>query len=271
MSAESSAGPDRAMSAEASAEIGAGRPGRRILVTGARRGIGEALAVGLAEPGVTLVLHHLDAAEEIAAVAGRCRAAGARTVVLDADLADPAAVTALADRAGPVDVLVNNAARASNVPIDELSGDEWQATFAVNVTAPMLLTRAVAGHLRASGAGRVINVTSATVRMGGPSGPAYVASKAALVGLTRALARAYGPDGITVNAISPGAVRTESETELAAGRSPAEIDAEVYQRQALRRRLVPDDLVDAVRWLASPGAGAITGQVIEIGGGLVYR
>ncbi|MFY1631761.1 SDR family NAD(P)-dependent oxidoreductase [Solwaraspora sp. WMMB335] len=246
---------------------------RTILVTGARRGIGAALAVGLAGPDVALVLHHLAAADEVAAVAEQCRAAGAQARVVEADLSAPAQVHSLAEAAGPVDVLVNNAARASNVWLDELSLAEWEATFAVNVTAPMLLSQALAAGMRRRGGGRIINVTSATVRMGGPSGPSYVSSKAALIGLTRALAHALGPDGTTVNALSPGAVRTEGERELAAGRPVDEAaqDAAILARQAVRRRLDPDDLVSTVRFLASPQSGAVTGQVIEVGGGLVLR
>ncbi|WFE20427.1 SDR family NAD(P)-dependent oxidoreductase [Solwaraspora sp. WMMD937] len=170
---------------------------RTIVVTGARRGIGAALATGLAAPGTTLVLHHLAAADEAEAVAARCRAAGAHTRIVEADLSVATEVLALAEAAGPVDVLVNNAARASNVWIDELPLAEWEATFAVNVTAPMLLSQALAAGMRDRGGGRIINVTSATVRLGGPSGPSYVSSKAALVGLTRSLARAFGPDGTT--------------------------------------------------------------------------
>jgi len=246
---------------------------RTILVTGARRGIGAALATGLAAPGTTLVLHHLAAADEAEAVAGRCRAAGAHARIVEADLSVPAEVLALAEAAGPVDVLVNNAARASNVWIDELPLAEWEATFAVNVTAPMLLSQALAAGMRDRGGGRIINVTSATVRLGGPSGPSYVSSKAALVGLTRSLARAFGPDGTTVNAISPGAIRTEGERELA-GDAPvdeAAVDAAILHRQAVQRRLDPDDIVSTVRFLASPDSGAVTGQVIEVGGGLVHR
>ncbi|WFE28402.1 SDR family oxidoreductase [Solwaraspora sp. WMMD791] len=246
---------------------------RTILVTGARRGIGAALAVGLATPGVTLVLHHLAAPDEAEAVAARCRAAGAYARLVEADLSVPAEVLAMAEAAGPVDVLVNNAARASNVWIDELPLAEWEATFAVNVTAPMLLSQALAPGMRARGGGRIINVTSATVRLGGPSGPSYVSSKAALVGLTRSLARALGSDGTTVNAISPGAIRTEGERELAGGRpvDEAAVDAAILARQAVPRRLDPDDLVSTVRFLAGPDSGAVTGQVIEVGGGLVHR
>jgi NAD(P)-dependent dehydrogenase (short-subunit alcohol dehydrogenase family) len=240
----------------------------RILITGGRRGIGAALAAGLAEPGRTLLIHHLDAAADADRVAARCRDAGAAVETLDADLADPAAVGALAARAGAVDVLVNNAAHASNVDIDELPLAEWQQTFAVNVTAPMLLSQALAPGMAARGWGRIINVTSATVRLGGPSGPSYVSSKAALIGLTRSLARAYGPAGITVNALSPGAVDTEGERELA---DVEQIHRDIVARQAIPRGLVPDDMVGTIRYLVSDGAAALTGQVLEVGAGLVYR
>jgi NAD(P)-dependent dehydrogenase (short-subunit alcohol dehydrogenase family) len=244
--------------------------GHRILITGARRGIGAALAVGLARPGHTLLLHHLAAAAEAETVAGLCRDLGATAELLEADLADPAAVRALAERAGPVHVLINNAARASNVDLDVLALDEWQSTFAVNVTAPMLLAQSLSADMAARGWGRIVNVVSPTVRMGGPSGPSYVASKAALIGLTRSLARSLGPSGITVNAISPGAIRTEGEAELAAGRD-AETHAPLVATQAIPRPLVPEDLVATVRLLISDGAGALTGQVIEVGGGLIFR
>lgn len=244
--------------------------GRRILITGARRGIGAAIAVGLARPGATLLLHHLDAEAEADGVARLCRDLGAHAELLDADLADPAAVRDLASRAGPVDVLINNAAKASNVDVAVLGLDEWQRTFAVNVTAPMLLAQALSAGMADRGWGRVVNVVSPTVRMGGPSGPAYVSSKAALIGLTRSLARALGPAGITVNALSPGAIRTEGEAELAGGRDE-ELHAPLVSTQAVPRALVPEDLVATVRLLVSEGSGALTGQVLEVGGGLVFR
>ncbi|GIE50886.1 beta-ketoacyl-ACP reductase [Amorphoplanes nipponensis] len=236
-----------------------------MLVTGARRGIGAAIAADLAAPGWTLLLHHLDAADEAGAVARRCRERGAVAELLDADLADLAAVADLADRAGPVDILVNNASRASNVALAELSLPEWQETFMVNVTAPMLLARALGAGMAARGWGRIVNVTSATVALGGPSGPSYVASKAALVGLTRSLARSLGPAGVTVNALSPGAVLTEREVEIL-GPEP---HTGLLAAQAVPRRLVPEDLLAAVRFLIADGAGAMTGQVVEVGAGLV--
>ena len=244
--------------------------GRRILVTGARRGIGAALATGLAEPGSTVLIHHLAAGAEAEGVARRCRELGAEALTVEADLADPAAVLRLAEAAGPVDILVNNAARASNVGLGALPLAEWQATFAVNVTAAMLLTQALASGMAERGWGRIINITSVTVRLGGPSGPSYVASKAALIGLTRAAARSLGPAGITVNAISPGAVVTEGEAELAGERGVAEAHAAIVAAQAVPRPLLPADMIAAVRFLASPGASAMTGQVLEVGAGLVF-
>lgn len=246
-------------------------PPRSILVTGARRGIGAAIAVGLSEPGVRIVLHHHDADGEVRAVADQCRAAGALVTVCDADLAVADGVRRLAEESGAVDVLVNNAARSSNVPPDQMDLDEWNATLAVNVTAPMLLTQLVAVGMRERQWGRVINISSATVRLAGPSGPAYVASKAALVGLTRSLARYLGHSGITVNALSPGAILTENERELYPSEDAAALDAAVIARQAVPRRLVAADVVAAARFLASDDAGAVTGQVLEVGGGLVYR
>jgi NAD(P)-dependent dehydrogenase (short-subunit alcohol dehydrogenase family) len=242
----------------------------RILVTGSRRGIGAAIAVGLSEPGRTLLIHHLAFPGEAARVAEACRDRGATAEVLEADLSDPVAVRALVSRAGEVDVLVNNAARASNVAIGVLPLAEWQATSAVNVTAPMLLAQAVSAGMAARGWGRIVNVTSATVRLGGPSGPSYVSSKAALIGLTRSLARAYGPSGVTVNALSPGAIATEGERELAE-HTGTDVHAAIIKQQAVPRQLVPDDLVATVQYLISEGASAMTGQVLEVGGGLVYR
>ncbi|NMO56600.1 SDR family oxidoreductase [Actinoplanes sp. TBRC 11911] len=246
---------------------------QRILVTGARRGLGAAIAVGLACPGRTLLLHHLAASDEAEGVARLCRDLGADAELLDADLAGPAAVRDLASRAGPVDVLVNNAAKASNIEFPALTLDEWERTFAVNVTAPMLLAQALGAGMAARGWGRIVNVVSPTVRLGGPSGPAYVSSKAALIGLTRSLARELGPGGVTVNALSPGAIRTEGEDELDASMTAEAIAKrpQLAASQAIPRALVPEDLVATVRLLVSEGSGALTGQVIEVGGGLVFR
>ena len=165
---------------------------RVCLVTGARRGIGAAIAVGLARPGTTVVVHHLEAEAEAERVVRACGELGARAFAVEADLALLEEPARLVQELGRVDVLVNNAARASNVDWPALTPAEWEATLRVNLTAPMLLAQASLPGMLERGFGRVINISSVTAQTGGPSGLAYVASKAGLAGLTRALARA-GP------------------------------------------------------------------------------
>jgi 3-oxoacyl-[acyl-carrier protein] reductase len=248
---------------------------RVVLVTGARRGIGAALAVGLAAPGTTVAIHHLDAAEQAADVADQCRAAGATALVVEGDLSLPDGVAELHrsvnESAGPIDVLVNNAARSSNFSLAALGLNDWNETIAVNLTAPMLLAQAVLPAMVGAGWGRIINVTSATVHLGGPSGPAYVASKAGLLGLTRSLARNARVEGVTINAISPGAVLTESELELFSADEINRATERLAAEQSLPRRLVANDLVGLVQFLCMPAADAITGQTIEVNGGWFFR
>jgi NAD(P)-dependent dehydrogenase (short-subunit alcohol dehydrogenase family) len=248
---------------------------RVVLVTGARRGIGAALAVGLATPGATVAIHHLAAPNEAGDVAEQCRAAGAASFVVEADLAQSDGVTGLVravhDTAGPVDVLVNNAATPSNAGWAELRLDEWNETIAVNLTAPLLLAQALLPAMVRAGWGRIVNITSATVVLGGPSGSAYVASKAGLVGLTRSLARQVKVAGVTINAVSPGAVLTDSERELFSAEEVAEANRRLTHEQSLPRRLEPSDVVGIVQFLCSPAADAITGQTIEVNGGWFFR
>jgi len=245
------------------------------LVTGARRDIGAAIATGLAADGYDMALHHLDDAEETSRVAALCEELGARTLLVQADLGDPsqvaACVPAVLAGLGRLDALVNNAVRPSNVPWDEVDLEEWQATLTVGLTAPFLLSQGAARAMREQGGGRIVNISSVTVRLGGPSGVAYVAAKAGLVGMTRSLARQLGPHGVTVNAVSPGAVRTTNEAELYGPDAQEQLDRELLEKQALQRRLHPDDIAGAVRYLCSAAAEAVTGQVLEVNGGWLSR
>jgi NAD(P)-dependent dehydrogenase (short-subunit alcohol dehydrogenase family) len=251
------------------------RTGGVALVTGARRGIGAAIAVGLAGAGGTVIIHHLDAAHEARTVVDSCREKGADSFAVEADLRNPAAIAALGDEleatAGGVDVLVNNAAQASSNGLAALSQAEWDDVVAVNLTAALLLSQRFVPRMAANGWGRIINITSATVRQGGPSGPAYVTTKAGLVGMTRSLAKELGRSGITVNAVSPGAIMTEAEAELFNDEAPGDLNARILAKQALARRVLPWDVAHLVVYLVSPEADALTGQVIEINGGSVLR
>ncbi len=251
--------------------------GRVVLVTGARRGIGAALLLALAEQDRTMIAHiHQEAeADEAERVARRARGKGAHVEIMSADLSSVAATRQLAESIirtyGRLDILVNNAARSSYIPIEKITPEEWAATLAVNLTAPFLLAQSVLPKMIGHRWGRIVNVTSITESLGGPSGAAYVSSKGGLVALTRTLARNVRVDGITVNALSPGAILTEQENELVHDQDKEQVTARVISMQSLPRRLVPDDLGSAVRFLADEGSNSITGQVIEVNGGWFFR
>lgn len=251
--------------------------GRVVLVTGARRGIGAALLLALAQSGHTMIVHiHRDADKtEAERVAGLARVKGANAEIMLADLSSLDAtrrlVGAVIEKYGRLDILVNNAARSSYVPVDQITPEEWEATLSVNLTAPFLLCQAALPGMIRRGWGRIINITSITERLGGPSGAAYVSSKGGLVALTRALARTVRTEGVTINALSPGAILTEQECEYVPERDRDEVDARVTAWQSIPRRLIPDDLASAIRFLADEASDSIRGQVIEVNGGWLFR
>ncbi len=212
------------------------------------------------------------------AIATALRAADHTVAVLDragdppVDLARhddvQAAAARLLDTHGRCDVLVHAAAAFDRAPLSELDVDMWRRVQAVNVESALWLAQALAPGMGGRGFGRIVFVVSDTVW--DPPAPdllAYVASKAALIGIARTLARALGRDGITVNCVAPGL----TPTPAAVADTPPEAFAEVQAMQAIDRALVPDDVAAAVAFLVSDGAGAITGQTLCADGGLVLR
>lgn len=190
------------------------------------------------------------------------------------DVADEGSVAAMAAAAaarfGGADVLVNNAAVFATVPltrtpIEQLTVAEWDLVVAVNLRGPFLCARALVPQMRARGGGRIVNISSGTAFHGG-GWPHYVTSKAGLLGLTRALARELGRDGITVNTVAPGATPTEATTEEERRRQEGTVAA-----RAIARVQVPDDIVGAVLFLSSPAAAFITGQTLVVDGGRVMH
>jgi NAD(P)-dependent dehydrogenase (short-subunit alcohol dehydrogenase family) len=243
--------------------------GRAAVITGAGGGLGERFAHGFARAGARVVVADLDAAAA-ERVADAVRAEGGAAVAVAVDVADEASTRALASAAADaldgIDVLVNNAAVYAGLgrtAFDEIEVADWDRVMAVNARGPWLCARACAAALRASACGgAIVNVASATVFSGSPLFAHYVASKGALIALTRVLARELGEAGVRANAIAPGFTLTDASRELMD-------DAATYgvARAAIKRAIQPQDIVGAAIYLASDAAAMITGQTLVVDGG----
>ena len=238
--------------------------GRVAIVTGAARGLGRAAAERLYERGASVAVNTRDAARAQALAASL----GERALAVPGDIAADGVpeeiVRRTVDRFGRIDILVNNAAFARSTRFAELTADEWRTAFEVNVTAPFLLTQAALPAMKAQHYGRIINVSSSAGRMVSTLGGAhYTASKAGLLGLTRAAAKELGPFGITVNAICPGMIDTELTREHATQEQLAALAASY----PIRRLGTAEEVADLICFLASEAAGYITGASYDINGG----
>ncbi len=242
--------------------------GRRILVTGGARGLGAAFAQALVAAGarvvITDVLH--EAGQALATALGD----GAH--YLPMDMRDAAAVQAglqaAAHHLGGLDGLVNNAAitNTGGKGMDELAQATWDDVMAVNVRGPWQASVAALPYLAESGSGRIVNIASDTALWGAPRLLAYVASKGALIAMTRAMARELGPKNITVNAVAPGLTQVEATQYVPEARHQ-------YYRQgrAIERDQVPDDVTGTVLFLLSRSSAYVTGQVLPVNGGFVMN
>ena len=241
--------------------------GQVVIVTGGAGGIGSAYCRGLAAEGAYLVVADLVDGSEIVAEAEDL---GAKAISVRVDVSDVASTEAMAaatvDAFGRIDALVNNAAFYLSItqgPMEEISPDEWDLCFAVNVKGSWLCARAVAPTMRAQKSGKIVNIASMTVNDGTPGFLHYVASKAAIWGLTRSLARELGDDGISVNTLTPDYIPHDAEY---AAKQP-HVDGLITARRAFKRTQVPDDMVGTLLYLVSPWSDFVTGQNIWVNGG----
>lgn len=246
-----------------------GVAGRSILITGALGSLGAAQCVRLAKDGpARLVLLDLDNAEGEQRAAALSRETGLRCDWLAHDLADLDATEALARQLGAegIDCLVHNAAQIVNRPFEEFSPADYEMQMRVNSASLFALARGLAPSMKARGEGRIVAFTSLTLNGRWEGYAPYVASKGAVLGLTKTLARELGPHGIRVNAVAPGAVVSHAEARVFGDRA-AQYDAWIRENQSLKDRIQPDDVAALVRFLLSDDARMITGQNIGIDGG----
>ena len=245
---------------------------RVVIITGAGQGIGRAFAKAFAAAGARAVIAERNE-KKAAAVAEEILRADGQALAVTTDVADPASVKEMIDvvddEYGRIDVLINNAAIFSTLemrPFEQIPLEEWEDVLRVNITGAFLCARAVLPAMRRARWGRIINMASGAVSLGRPGYLHYIASKSALIGMSRSMARELGPDGITVNSILPGATFTEIERKTV---TPAQKER-IIAMQCVPRAETPDDLVGTALFLASEASAFITGQTINVDGGATH-
>jgi NAD(P)-dependent dehydrogenase (short-subunit alcohol dehydrogenase family) len=244
-----------------------------VIITGAARGLGREYARQFARRGAKVVVcDRRDCAETLEAI----EAEGGRGLALDTDVTSASSTKAMAAAAietfGSIDVLVNNAALYGSLtfaPFDQLAEDEWDATMNVNVKGIWQCCKAVVPTMKERNGGSIVNISSLAATYGMPNGLHYTASKAAVIGATRGLARELGRFNIRVNAVAPNVVNTDATTEVFGDKRDKIIDVTLSQ-QSIRRPLQADDVVGTVLFLASDLSQLTTGQTIMVDGGTVF-
>jgi NAD(P)-dependent dehydrogenase (short-subunit alcohol dehydrogenase family) len=243
---------------------------RVVIVTGAGQGIGRVFAKAFAAAGARAIIAEINE-KKAADVSAEIMKAGGEALAVTTDVSDESSIREMIeiveDEYGRIDVLVNNAGIFSTLemrPFDQIPLDEWERVLRVNLTGPFLCTRAVLPAMRRAKWGRIINMASGAVRLGRPNYLHYIATKSALIGMSLSMARELGADNITVNAILPGATFTEIERKTITPEQKERIIA----MQCVPRAEVPEDLVGAVLFLASEASRFVTGQSINIDGGV---
>jgi len=244
--------------------------GKRAIVTGAARGLGRAYAEAMAREGASMLVSDInDCSETVDAI----RQAGGTAEQTITDIADMSSCTAMAEmaveRLGGIDVLVNNAALYGTLKgarFELMEESQWDAVMNVNVKGVWQTCKAVVGPMREAGGGSIINISSLAAVFGLPYGIDYATSKAAVIGMTRVMARELGPDSIRVNAVAPSAVMTEG-TEEFFGPKFEKAKGVIASGQLIQRNLEPEDLTGTIVYLSSDASAFVTGQTHMVDGG----
>ena len=243
--------------------------GKVVLITGAARGLGAEYARSLGQAGAHVV------AGDIADCGPVAEAAGNGAIAVPLDVTDPVACGRMVERAmerfGRIDALINNAALYGSLRggrFNQIAEADWDAAMAVNVKGIWNCCKAVVPAMRQSGGGSIVNIASLAATYGMPFALHYTTSKAAVIGLTRGLARELGRDNIRVNAVAPSAVLTEGTTEFFGEKIDKGLEV-IRAGQSIQRTLEPADLVGTIAWLVGDGSAFVTGQTIAVDGGTV--
>ncbi|NLP44429.1 MAG: 3-oxoacyl-[acyl-carrier-protein] reductase [Peptococcaceae bacterium] len=243
--------------------------GKTALVTGASRGIGKAIALKLAAEGANVVINYGQNREEAAKTAAEIEALGVRALIVQADVSSFVQAKELVDRAkqefNTLDILVNNAGITRDGLLMRMSEQDFDQVIEVNLKGIFNVTRQVVPLMVKQRSGRIINITSVVGLLGNPGQTNYAASKAGIIGFTKALAKEIGSRGITVNAVAPGFIETAMTAAL-----PEKTVEAIKENITLKKLGKPQNVADAVYFLASDLGEYITGQVLSVDGGMAY-